>query len=104
MTMTMAMAMATTAAIAATRSAADSSRSSTTSSVASSPRLTQGIRDGALPSDDALAHYGDARTQLVHVAQDVGVEEHGLAALVGLKIKGVSAPVAIAKFKIYLVL
>ncbi len=34
------------------------------------------------PGDAALAHDGDARAELVHVAEDVRVEEHGLAALV----------------------
>ena len=35
-----------------------------------------------LPDDATLAHDGDARAELVHVAQDVRVEEHRLAALV----------------------
>ena len=34
------------------------------------------------PGDATLAHDGDARAELVHVAEDVRVEEHRLAALV----------------------
>ena len=35
-----------------------------------------------VPDDAPLAHDGDVRAELVHVAQDVRVEEHRLAALV----------------------
>ena len=38
--------------------------------------------DRPLPDDPSLAHDRDARAQLVHVAEDVRVEEHRLAALV----------------------
>ena len=44
--------------------------------------VVERLGHGARPDDAALAHDGDARAQLVHVAQDVRVEEHGLAALV----------------------
>ncbi len=38
--------------------------------------------DGALPNGATVAHDGDARAELVHVAEDVRVEHHRLAALV----------------------